>query len=587
MKSKFFTLFATFVLLFSAQASAQTNGDVNEDGVVNDLDLSTIIDVMENSEGVGGKQYFWYCGQTKPESMDEYPTVDDTDFTAGKWHTLTGNHINNTIIGGTAGNCWYWAVPTDRDFVMNQFSTRGEIVGSISIKNESYTIWTSPEHTSSRCNVGMDSQKDVDEYDLVGDVNKDDAVDVADILSTATSMLTESEDEDTKYYWYAGQEKPTSLTSDPTPNDTDYTAAYPWHTLADGVNDYVGADWIAHTITGGTSGNAWYVAVPISGGLRPTASDLATPDRSWTIIDVIKVNGNAYTVWETSSTSSRSAVYMAKIPVSGGYRGGQNLVIDMINEQQTEIVVNIANTGDGTRAVGIQCNLSLPEGFRLSQDTDNYGITLGDAAKEHDFAVRPLASGDLLLVIYSKELKAFTDGTLLRIPVIAPADATTAEGKLYGIRVADFDALNYALGNMEFTVAIETPIVEVTGLTLSQAEATLVEGESLTLTATVAPEDATDKTVTWSSSDKSVATVDNNGKVTAVAAGTATITAKAGDKSATCVVTVKASVPDDIDQLTMDNGQWTIYDLTGRKVTSTENLKGGIYIINGRKVVVE
>ena len=278
---------------------------------------------------------------------------------------------------------------------------------------------------------------------------------------------------------------------------------------------------------------------------------------------------------------------MAKIPVSGGYRGGQNLVIDMINEQQTEIVVNIANTGDGTRAVGIQCNLSLPEGFRLSQDTDNYGITLGDAAKEHDFAVRPLASGDLLLVIYSKELKAFTDGTLLRIPVIAPADATTAEGKLYGIRVADFDALNYALGNMEFTVAIETPIVEVTGLTLSQAEATLVEGESLTLTATVAPEDATDKTVTWSSSDKSVATVDNNGKVTAVAAGTATITAKAGDKSATCVVTVKASVPDDIDQLTMDNGQWTIYDLTGRKVTSTENLKGGIYIINGRKVVVE
>jgi len=36
----------------------------------------------------------------------------------------------------------------------------------------------------------------------------------------------------------------------------------------------------------------------------------------------------------------------------------------------------------------------------------------------------------------------------------------------------------------------------------------------------------------------------------------------------------------------MDNGQWTIYDLTGRKVTSIENLKGGIYIVNGRKVVI-
>ena len=150
-------------------------------------------------------------------------------------------------------------------------------------------------------------------------------------------------------------------------------------------------------------------------------------------------------------------------------------------------------------------------------------------------------------------------------------------------KVAVFDA-TAALAAIE---ALENPVIAVTGITLSQTAATLTEGESLTLTATVAPEDATDKTVTWSSSDKSVATVDNNGKVTAVAAGTATITAKAGDKSATCVVTVKASVPDGIDQLTIDNGKLTIYDLTGRKVTSTENLKGGIYIVNGRKVVIK
>ena len=48
-----------------------------------------------------------------------------------------------------------------------------------------------------------------------------------------------------------------------------------------------------------------------------------------------------------------------------------------------------------------------------------------------------------------------------------------------------------------------------------------------------------------------------------------------------------ANITNGIDQLTMDNGQWTIYDLTGRKVTSTENLKGGIYIVNGRKVVIK
>ena len=88
--------------------------------------------------------------------------------------------------------------------------------------------------------------------------------------------------------------------------------------------------------------------------------------------------------------------------------------------------------------------------------------------------------------------------------------------------------------------------VNVTGITLSQTEAAVtIGGETLTLTATVAPDDATDKTVTWTSSDPTVATV-ANGVVTAVAAGTATITATAtngtddttDDKTATCTITV-------------------------------------------------
>ena len=79
--------------------------------------------------------------------------------------------------------------------------------------------------------------------------------------------------------------------------------------------------------------------------------------------------------------------------------------------------------------------------------------------------------------------------------------------------------------------------VAVSGITLDQTAATLTEGEIVTLVATVSPADATDQTVTWETSDAAVATVDN-GVVTAVAAGTATITAKAGEHSATCVVTV-------------------------------------------------
>ena len=84
-------------------------------------------------------------------------------------------------------------------------------------------------------------------------------------------------------------------------------------------------------------------------------------------------------------------------------------------------------------------------------------------------------------------------------------------------------------------------IVAVTGIKLDKTELALSVGGVGTLKATVAPEDATDKTIIWTSSNTSVATVDANGNVTGVAAGTATITAQAGDKTATCVVTVTAA----------------------------------------------
>lgn len=88
-----------------------------------------------------------------------------------------------------------------------------------------------------------------------------------------------------------------------------------------------------------------------------------------------------------------------------------------------------------------------------------------------------------------------------------------------------------------------TQTVAVTGVTLNKNELTLEIGGEETLTATVAPDNATDKTVTWSSSAPTIATV-ANGKVTAVAEGTATITATtANNKTATCAVTVNAATP--------------------------------------------
>ena len=92
-------------------------------------------------------------------------------------------------------------------------------------------------------------------------------------------------------------------------------------------------------------------------------------------------------------------------------------------------------------------------------------------------------------------------------------------------------------GDKEATCAITVVATPVTSVTLDRTSASLKAGETVTLTATVKPDDATDKTVTWTTSDASVATVEN-GVVTAKKVGSATITAKAGDKEATCAITV-------------------------------------------------
>ena len=133
----------------------------------------------------------------------------------------------------------------------------------------------------------------------------------------------------------------------------------------------------------------------------------------------------------------------------------------------------------------------------------------------------------------------------------------TANGsKTLTFSAADKSAATVAGAHTEtltFTVKVESAAVAVTGVSLDKDTLELTAGgDSATLRASVAPDDATDKTVTWESSDTSVATV-ADGVVTPVAAGTATITAKAGDETATCAVTVTPAVPEYYNKLTKIN----------------------------------
>jgi len=83
----------------------------------------------------------------------------------------------------------------------------------------------------------------------------------------------------------------------------------------------------------------------------------------------------------------------------------------------------------------------------------------------------------------------------------------------------------------------------LTGVSLNKSTTTLTVGATCTLTATITPATATNKSVTWKSSNIAVATVDSTGKVVGIRAGTATITVTTvdGSKTATCTVTVRVN----------------------------------------------
>ena len=113
------------------------------------------------------------------------------------------------------------------------------------------------------------------------------------------------------------------------------------------------------------------------------------------------------------------------------------------------------------------------------------------------------------------------------------------------IQVKQIEMVVSTYSNYSTTCTENTDEVAVTGVTLLPAQLSLEKGQTSTLTASIAPSNATNQNLTWTSSKESVATVDN-GVVTAVAAGKATITVTTedGEFTATCVVTVtEPSIP--------------------------------------------
>ncbi len=206
----------------------------------------------------------------------------------------------------------------------------------------------------------------------------------------------------------------------------------------------------------------------------------------------------------------------------------------------------LANDGTGT-SFGLDASTVLVE----EGTTENIGIA--NTTRPLDTVIKSVVSGDESIA------KAEVKDGKLAVTGVSAGKTTVIVHTSYGQSVA-------------CDVNVYTELVSVTGISLSETNATIEKGDILSLVATVLPENATEKGVTWSSSDEGVATVSADGIVTAVAEGVATIKATSKENaniSASCVVTVtEGNAPDNTGGPVNDESKLGTYrsDLAYKRV---------------------
>ncbi len=182
----------------------------------------------------------------------------------------------------------------------------------------------------------------------------------------------------------------------------------------------------------------------------------------------------------------------------------------------------------------VDSSISLPTGLATTLDSDGDIVTPA-SINGYKWSYSAQQTG----------YKGTSNLTILNFACTVNADSAY-EAKSVSITLDDggccFDNINldeHTVSVVPASVTVSKAPVYVSGVSLDKTTATLKDGETVTLVATVTPDDADNKSVTWTSSDAAVATV-ADGTVTAVKAGTATITVTTqdGSKTATCAVTV-------------------------------------------------
>lgn len=299
-------------------------------------------------------------------------------------------------------------------------------------------------------------------------------------------------------------------------------------------------------------------------------------------------------------------------------------------EGSSEYVVRFS-VWDGEFTEAGDYSLTIPEGLIVGADDANYinaeitaTITIETTTPTAALTVTNVTVGEdvvadfsAIVATFGETIKVNFDGQFYfqGAPIIVDAEGNDAKESFDFVNGIDIDGSNSYIfmskiaGTYDITLAKasfmemaqwkapaedivlkvqiisdeEPEIVEVTAIKLNKTQVEFSKvGDTFQLEATVTPEDATNKDITWKSNNDDVATVSEDGVITAVGNGLAeiTVTAANGVVKTTCYVIVD-TITTGIDSIKADS-ETVIYDIHGRRVTE---MTKGFYIVNGKKVI--
>ena len=203
--------------------------------------------------------------------------------------------------------------------------------------------------------------------------------------------------------------------------------------------------------------------------------------------------------------------------------------------------IDLVTNGESTKDLDAKLVPADATDVKLAYESSDESIATVDETGK----VTAVANGECTITTYVTAKTEDAEASELSAVVVEAADSEEVDDSV-ATMPEDMAAMDSAFGVVPENLKAETKVTVTTnveGITLDKTEGVLTVGNTVTVTATVTPDTATNASVTWTSSDEAIATVDSEGKITVVAPGTATITATSDsnpDASAAYVVTVQA-----------------------------------------------